>query len=72
MIGTKKAPTGQVQGPTIKTTALYQTAPRLSTATEIILLTLQAPEHADRLRWACFERLDQVLRQHYTESRAGL
>ena len=71
MKGTKKAPTEQVKGHSINTNVSYHTAPTLSMAVQTILLALQAPDDADRLRWAYYDELDQVLRSYYTERRAG-
>lgn len=67
----KEAPTGQGQGLHFNSNLFYRTAPRLSIAADIILLIEQAPDHADRLRAACWDRLEQVLRRHYAEGRAG-
>jgi hypothetical protein len=67
----KKAPTRQGQGQGFNTKVSYTNAPRLSTAAQILLLIAQTPDHADRLRRACYARLDTVLRLHYTEGRAG-
>lgn len=69
----KAAPTaGTVKGqPTFNNaTVIYHTAPALSTAVKIILLAMQAPAHADRLRRACWDRLEQVLRRYYDGGRA--
>lgn len=73
MTDTKKAPTaGTVKGRGQKTNLgkLYSCNHSLSTAAQILLLVEQCPDHADRLRQACWDRLDAVLRRHY-ESRAA-
>ena len=69
----KEAPAGQTaqKGAKSNTGISYTQAPRLSIAAEIILLALQVPDHADRLRRAYWNRLEQVLQRHYEEVRAG-
>lgn len=62
----KNAPTGQGQGRISYTSISYHNAHRLSRAAEIILLALQAPDHANHL----YNQLDQTLRAYYNEGRA--
>ena len=73
MKGKKLRAAGSTATPKHQNQALsYHAALRLSMAAEIIVLALQTPDHADHLRRACYDRLEQVLRQHYREGRAGL
>lgn len=68
----KKAPTaGTAQGRLLSMNQSYRTDPRLSMAGEIILLALQVPDHAERLRAACWDKLETTLRAYYREGRAG-
>lgn len=61
----KEAPTRQGQGQLLHTSLSYHTAPPLSMAAQIILLAMQCPVHADRLRAACWNKLEAVLRRYY-------
>ena len=68
----KEAPTAcTVQGRTLLTNEVYHTPGPLSMAAQIILLIEQAPACADRLRAACWDKLERTLRRHYTERGAN-
>ena len=65
----KKAPTGgTVKGEILNISLSYQNEVGLSTAAQILLLIVQAQEPADCLQKTCWERLDHVLRQYYTNN----
>ena len=57
----KKAPTPLSQGHLLQTKTSYPTDSHLSRAAGIIFLALQAP----KLRRACYDGLDVILRLYY-------
>lgn len=66
MSGSKKGPAASTaKGPKVITGVTYHNAADLSTAAELIVLAAQIPETAGRLREACFERLERIMRRHY-------
>jgi hypothetical protein len=68
----KTGPASRIaKGQNLITNTSYLKNSSMSMAIQIILLALQIPNDADRLRRACYDRLDQVLRKHYTDGRAG-
>lgn len=65
---TKKSPCrANGCGAAMTTPESYPRDGRLSMAGEILLLIEQAPEHADRLRGACWRTLETTLRRYYAE-----
>lgn len=68
---TRKRAAAPTATPQNTTPTAYRPGYPLSIAGEILLLVMQTPDHADRLRHTCFNRLNRILRAYYSGGRAG-